>query len=65
MRLINIFTIPIYLKDYWIGYPNVKLCLDIGRMHLQDRIDDGFSGYEFVERFAKHAELVHLWNVQV
>lgn len=23
------------------------------------------SEYEFVERFAKHAELVHLWNVQV
>ncbi len=46
-------------------YPDVKLCLDIGRIHLQDRIDDGFGGYEFVERFAKHAELVHLWNVQV
>lgn len=46
-------------------YPNIKLCLDIGRIHLQDMIDDNFSGYAFVERFAKYAELVHLWNVQV
>jgi hypothetical protein len=48
-----------------VKYPNIKLCLDIGRIHLQDMIDESFSGYVFVERFAKYAELVHLWNVQV
>lgn len=46
-------------------FPSIKLCLDVGRIHLQDVIDDGFMGYEFVERFAKYAELVHLWNIQV
>lgn len=53
------------LERLLVKYPNIKLCLDIGRIHLQDMIDDSFSGYVFVERFAKYAELVHLWNVQV
>lgn len=46
-------------------HTNIRLCLDIGRVHLQDMIDDNFRGYEFVEKFAKFTELVHLWNVQV
>jgi sugar phosphate isomerase/epimerase len=46
-------------------YPNIKLCLDIGRIHLQDTTEPSFCGYEFVKRFAKYTELVHLWNAQV
>lgn len=46
-------------------YPNIRLCLDFGRIHLQDCIDDNFNGKEVVGRFGKYTHLVHLWNVKV
>ncbi len=46
-------------------YPLIKLCLDIGRLHLQDKIDDNFDSYDITKRFAKYAEVIHLWNVKV
>jgi sugar phosphate isomerase/epimerase len=46
-------------------YPNIKLCLDFGRIHLQDCIDDNFIGREIVKKFGRYAHLVHLWNVKV
>lgn len=46
-------------------YPRIRLCLDIGRLHLQDKIDNNFNSYEFTRRFAKYAEVIHLWNVKV
>ena len=54
-----------FLEGLLEEYPNVRLCLDIGRIHLQDCIDPHFDGYGFVGKFAKYAELIHLWNVQV
>ncbi len=41
------------------------MCLDIGRIHLQDRIDPNFDGIKFVKKYAEYTELVHLWNVKV
>jgi len=43
----------------------IKLCLDIGRLHLQDKLDKNFDSHEFTKRFAKYAEVIHLWNVKV
>jgi sugar phosphate isomerase/epimerase len=46
-------------------YPNIKLCLDFGRIHLQDCMDDNFIGRDIVRKFGKYAHLVHLWNAKV
>lgn len=46
-------------------YPNIKLCLDFGRIHLQDCIDVNFSGLDIVKKFGKYTYLVHLWNSRI
>lgn len=46
-------------------YSNIKLCLDFGRIHLQDCIDDNFIGPDIIKKFGKYAHLVHLWNAKV
>lgn len=46
-------------------YSQVRLCLDIGRLHLQDKLDKNFNSFDVTSRFAKYAEVIHLWNVKV
>lgn len=46
-------------------YPNIRLCLDFGRIHLQDCIDHNFSGLDIVKKFGRYAHLVHLWNARI
>lgn len=46
-------------------YPRIKLCLDVGRLHLQDKLDDSFDSYKFTRKFARYAQVIHLWNVKV
>lgn len=46
-------------------YPRIRLCLDIGRLHLQDKLDENFDVLAYTKRFAKHTEVIHLWNVKV
>lgn len=53
------------LKTLLDKYPRIKICLDIGRLHLQDKLDKNFNSFEFASRFAKYAEVVHLWNIKV
>lgn len=45
-------------------YPRVKLCLDTGRLFLQDCIDPAFDALHVLRCYAKHALLVHLWTLQ-
>ena len=54
-----------FLEGLLEKYKNVKLCLDTGRLHLQNMIDPGFNDIEIIKRFVKYAEVVHLWNVKV
>jgi hypothetical protein len=54
-----------FLEELLNKYPKVKLCLDTGRLHLQDKLDKSFSAVDIIERFAAYAEVVHLWNVRV
>ncbi len=54
-----------FLEDILEKYKSVKLCLDTGRIHLQSRIDPDFNGTEFIKRFSKYTEVIHLWNVKV
>ena len=53
------------LEDLLKEYPNIKLCLDFGRIHLQDCMDDNFKAAEIVRKLGKFTHLVHLWNVKV
>ncbi len=46
-------------------YTNIKICLDFGRIHLQDCIDDNFIWQDIVRKFARYTYLVHLWNVKI
>lgn len=54
-----------FLERMLARFENLRLCLDIGRIHLQDRLDPSFSGPDLVRRFARHAHLIHLWNGRV
>lgn len=44
---------------------DIDLCVDIGRLHLQDRIDDHFDALSYLKRIVKYIKEVHLWNIQV
>ena len=46
-------------------YSNIKLCLDFGRLHIQDCIDDNFIGRKIIRKFGRYTHLVHLWNAKV
>ena len=53
------------LEELLGKYPKIKLCIDTGRLHLQDRIDPNFNALSIIKRFSKYAEVVHLWNIRV
>lgn len=46
-------------------YCNVKLCLDIGRLHAQNMTDKNFSSFDVVRKYSKYAEVIHLSNIKV
>lgn len=46
-------------------YSNIKLCLDIGRLHVQDKTDPNFKALDIFRRFTKYAEVIHLWHAKV
>lgn len=54
-----------FLEGLLEKYKNIRLCLDTGRLHLQNMIYPGFNDIEIIKRYAKYAEVVHLWNVKV
>lgn len=43
-------------------YDKVKLCLDVGRIYIQSISNNDFNALSFIKRFAKYAEIIHLWN---
>lgn len=53
------------LEELLLKYNNIKLCLDVGRLHLQEKLDVNFDSFSFTKRFSKFAEVVHLWNVKI
>lgn len=50
------------LTDLLARHDKVKVCLDIGRLHLQEKLDTAFQAMEFAEKTAPYTYLVHLWN---
>ncbi|MEK8130082.1 sugar phosphate isomerase/epimerase [Paenibacillus filicis] len=45
-------------------YPRVRLCLDTGRLYLQECVDPYFQARDVLTRFAKYAEVIHLWTLR-
>lgn len=54
-----------FLEELLNEYPKVRLCLDTGRLHLQDAYDPNFHAEDIIRRFAKYTEVVHLWDCKV
>ncbi|MNI03088.1 Xylose isomerase-like TIM barrel [compost metagenome] len=54
-----------YLEGLLDKYNRIKLCLDTGRMFLQEKIDPHFNTKYVLNKYARYAESVHLSNVQV
>ncbi len=53
------------LENLLDEFPNIKLCLDFGRIHIQECIDDNFVGCDIIKKFGMYTYLVHLWNAKV
>ncbi|HYE83074.1 MAG TPA: sugar phosphate isomerase/epimerase [Clostridia bacterium] len=54
-----------YLEALLDKYNSIKVCLDIGRLHVQDRIDPEFNASDMLRRFSKYSEVIHLWHSKV
>lgn len=50
------------LEELFKKFNNIKACLDIGRLHLQQTLDSKFNGYDFARKLAPYTFIIHLWN---
>lgn len=50
------------LVDLLKKYNKVKICLDIGRLNLQEKLDPSFNAMEFTKMMMPFTYLIHLWN---
>ncbi len=57
-----VLTESMFLVDLLKDNDEIKLCLDIGRLHLQEKLDPSFNAMEFVEIMAPYTGHIHLWN---
>ena len=53
------------LTDLLREFSDIRVCVDIGRLHLQHKIDDHFDSFEFLESIIEFVSEVHLWNLQI
>lgn len=54
-----------FLEELLNKYTRIRLCLDVGRLHLQDKIDQSFSAADVLMRFSKYTGIIHLWHAKV
>lgn len=58
----------VYASDALEGllrkYRAIRLCLDTGRLYLQERKDPSFQSVPLMRKYAKFAHVIHLWNLQ-
>jgi len=50
-------------ENLFSEYPDLKMCIDTGRLHMMELTDASFDPPSFIRRMAKYTYLVHLWNV--
>ncbi|CAG7642355.1 sugar phosphate isomerase/epimerase family protein [Paenibacillus allorhizosphaerae] len=52
------------LEELLLRYPDIRLCLDTGRLFLQHKLDPYFDAAQVIRRYAVYADLIHLSNTQ-
>jgi len=52
------------VEDLLKKYPRIRLCLDTGRLYVQECIDPYFDARKVLKKYAKYAESIHLWTMQ-
>lgn len=52
------------LEELLKKYDLIRLCLDTGRLFLQEKRDPSFRSVPVMRKYAKYAEVIHLWNLQ-
>ncbi|UQZ86826.1 Xylose isomerase-like TIM barrel [Paenibacillus konkukensis] len=53
------------LESLLCRYPGIRLCLDTGRLYLQERVDPYFDAKAVLEAYAPYAKLIHLSNTNI
>lgn len=53
------------VEDLLLKHPRVKLCLDTGRLFLQEWIDPYFDAKKVLKKYARYAETIHLWTTKI
>ncbi len=53
------------LEDLFEKYPNLKMCLDTARLHINEKVNPNFDSIQFIRRMAKYTYLIHVSNVKV
>jgi sugar phosphate isomerase/epimerase len=53
-----------FLQRLLEKYRKIKLCLDTGRLYIQERIDPHFNARAVIRKFAKYAATIHLANAR-
>jgi sugar phosphate isomerase/epimerase len=54
-----------FLEKLLFNYPTIKLCLDTGRLFLQEKIDPNFDSRKLLRKYLKYAYSIHLWTLQI
>jgi len=69
--ILELDAIPSYLyktnllEELLDLYPDIRLCVDIGRLHIQNKIDEKFDSFRFLDRVVNDVSEVHLWNIKI
>lgn len=70
MPVLELDAVPAYIYETELlerlleRFPRIRLCLDVGRLYLQDRVDPGFSARDLIKKLAAYTEVVHLANTR-
>lgn len=54
-----------FLESLLRKYPTIKLCLDTGRLFLQEKIDPFFNARDVIQTYTKYAWSIHLKSMKV
>ncbi|OGX61606.1 MAG: hypothetical protein A2189_04260 [Paenibacillus sp. RIFOXYA1_FULL_44_5] len=54
-----------FLERLLVQYPEIRLCLDTGRLFTQEQFDPFFDAKQVMTKYAKYSAMIHLSNVQI
>jgi sugar phosphate isomerase/epimerase len=53
------------LEELLDRFEKIKLCIDTGRLHTQDKTESLFDPFDIIRRFSKYAVEIHLSNTKI